>query len=822
MQANQAQFGLVAKDSYADIGLVSAHVSGKLNGVVAQIRVRQTYKNWSDSNIECTYTFPMAWQSVLLGMHVELNGKRLIGSVKPKKVAEAQYEKAIDTGDLPVMLERSGKDIYTANIGNIQTGDEVVIEFVYAQILKAEDGCIRFNLPTTIAPRYGDADSAGMKPHQQATADAQAEQRLFLNLELSENLSRGTIHSPSHEIQVTREESHCAIRLEGTAWLDRDFVLNIDRIGDLNFAVAAPNPVRSGEATLLTGSVFRPQNQAKNRPSVIKVLVDCSGSMQGDSIEQARDCLGWLIGQLGSADKVSFTRFGSSVEHDHPALQACSTVYRQVLKSSVRKLAANLGGTEIDAALKEVIAISDDETEESKDAVILLITDGEVWNIDETIATVRASGHRIFAVGVGSAPAESLLQDMAEVTGGSCEMVTPRESMQKAVERLLARLRQTQAVDQDITCSAPVLWHSQPTQHAAPGEALMLWSQVRLQPAERSSLKMEQTFFPEDKRIQFNVEWDSSLELSRIAAAFRLHDMSRAKEREALALEYQLVSSETNLILVHERIEAEKAQDLPELHQVRPMLAAGWEGNGTVHQVNAMHLQVLRTGCDNIPFEIIQEHRSMEFGIDSASSSTRYSKAAPAMWRSNRTRSAAQVDGMSSAGMDDIEIPAFLRKQTSSSDETPAKSVVRKLLDIVVTPNKPTMPKPTSKTPQASPDELVAALRQRSSKDNPVQEFMKSFNQAALASTQFRAALAVCLRTTQAGFLQWLVAKHMKNAGSAAPVWATFIAWATEKYFISLDRHAERILRDFLKSVKIETQEAVRADLESLSETLIP
>ena len=183
MQANQAQFGLVAKDSYADIGLVSAHVSGKLNGVVAQIRVRQTYKNWSDSNIECTYSFPMAWQSVLLGMHVELNGKRLIGSVKPKKVAEAQYEKAIDTGDLPVMLERSGKDIYTANIGNIQTGDEVVIEFVYAQILKAEDGCIRFNLPTTIAPRDGDADSAGMKPHQQATADAQAEQRLFLNLE---------------------------------------------------------------------------------------------------------------------------------------------------------------------------------------------------------------------------------------------------------------------------------------------------------------------------------------------------------------------------------------------------------------------------------------------------------------------------------------------------------------------------------------------------------------------------------------------------------------------------------------------------------------
>ena len=136
MQANERQIGLHAKGADADIGLVSAHVTGRLNGLVAQIKVRQVYKNWSDTNIECVYTFPLGWQSVLLGMRVELNGRSLTGTVKPKKVAEAQYEEAIDNGDLPVMLERSGKDLYTANIGNILTGDEVVIELDYAQILK--------------------------------------------------------------------------------------------------------------------------------------------------------------------------------------------------------------------------------------------------------------------------------------------------------------------------------------------------------------------------------------------------------------------------------------------------------------------------------------------------------------------------------------------------------------------------------------------------------------------------------------------------------------------------------------------------------------
>jgi 3-deoxy-D-manno-octulosonic acid (KDO) 8-phosphate synthase len=42
----------------------------------------------------------------------------------------------------------------------------------------------------------------------------------------------------------------------------------------------------------------------------------------------------------------------------------------------------------------------------------------------------------------------------------------------------------------------------------------------------------------------------------------------------------------------------------------------------------------------------------------------------PSVWRTNRTQAAAKVDGMASAGMDDIEIPAFLRKQSDSLNQT--------------------------------------------------------------------------------------------------------------------------------------------------------
>jgi cell division protein FtsZ len=37
--------------------------------------------------------------------------------------------------------------------------------------------------------------------------------------------------------------------------------------------------------------------------------------------------------------------------------------------------------------------------------------------------------------------------------------------------------------------------------------------------------------------------------------------------------------------------------------------------------------------------------------------------AVPSVWRTNRTQAAARVDALSNGGMDDFEIPAFLRKQ---------------------------------------------------------------------------------------------------------------------------------------------------------------
>jgi cell division protein FtsZ len=86
-------------------------------------------------------------------------------------------------------------------------------------------------------------------------------------------------------------------------------------------------------------------------------------------------------------------------------------------------------------------------------------------------------------------------------------------------------------------------------------------------------------------------------------------------------------------------------------------------------------LQVLRTGTDNVPFNVPTVNnavagpgaivtREMMAGGASAPQQPDYGGlAVPSVWRTNRTQAAAKVDALSSGGMDDFEIPAFLRKQ---------------------------------------------------------------------------------------------------------------------------------------------------------------
>jgi cell division protein FtsZ len=76
-------------------------------------------------------------------------------------------------------------------------------------------------------------------------------------------------------------------------------------------------------------------------------------------------------------------------------------------------------------------------------------------------------------------------------------------------------------------------------------------------------------------------------------------------------------------------------------------------------------LQVLRTGTHDVPFgmPVGTAGGALTGGQTSVGNTDYGNMAVPSVWRTNRTQAAARVDALASGGMDDLEIPAFLRKQ---------------------------------------------------------------------------------------------------------------------------------------------------------------
>ena len=117
-------------------------------------------------------------------MTIKTRTKELKGVVIEKSEAEDRYEDAITDGDTAIMLEQVDPGLYTMNVGNLQPEDTIEISITYAELFKWRDNSLRFFLPTTIAPRYGDPESLGVQPHQTPEYDLMNENPFTITLSI--------------------------------------------------------------------------------------------------------------------------------------------------------------------------------------------------------------------------------------------------------------------------------------------------------------------------------------------------------------------------------------------------------------------------------------------------------------------------------------------------------------------------------------------------------------------------------------------------------------------------------------------------------------
>ena len=677
-----------------DLMLLGIKANGAVKGRLLVMTLEQSYRNTSSKNTEITYTFPLPLGAVLMEVEVTLNGEVLKGEVAPRSMARATYEAALSEGHSSIMLERNVDGSCTLELGNLMAREECRILVRYAQVLATEHGQVRLMLPTTIAPRYGNPITQGrLQPHQVPVTDLAAEYPFDISISLMGEMANTNVGSPSHKTRFYRNGNDLVIKLSQRGYLDRDFILVIDQLKNESDALVCKDLYQEGQSAIMT--FFSPQiptNTAPTHPCPTisaKVLVDCSSSMSGDSIEAARRALKGIVDKLVKDDKFSLSRFGSSYEHRSRGLWSGTPQAKASAMRWIDHLQADLGGTDMAEALVSTIALA-----HSGKSDILLITDGEIEGIDEVIEVARKSKHRVFIVAIGASPAEAHLRRLATATGGHCDFVAPGEDVEPAVLRMSARMRSARATEVRVEwpASLKLCWAQKVQNYAFENDVFNVCAFVD-GPTEVSDLGVVKLWGRVDGQAGEVLMAQAALSptesstniVARLAAHAKYLELAQARQdvgassslaiTQELAVAYRLVTDETNFILVQERAEADKAQEMPDAHTVPQMLAAGWGGVGSAVRSAPAPFPILSGG-------VSKRLASSIMSFDDMPSMDMGDSIHPTVWRTRSATAASRVNALSGGGMDDFEIPAFLRKQADADDDEPTVSAqVRRGID---------------------------------------------------------------------------------------------------------------------------------------------
>lgn len=562
------------------VALCDVAVSAVLQDLLAEVTVSQTYRNDEPVNIEAVYTFALPLDAVLLDLQVHIGGRALKGVVVEKNAAEQRYEDAVEAGDAAVMLEAIEPGLYTMNVGNLKARENAKITFRYAILYRWTGDRLRFFLPTTIAPCHGQWQH---QPHQRPEASLTVENQFSLRIEVLGALRNAQFSCPSHAVAMAALPDKTVLSLrQAKAVMDRDFVLT----------VKAPQATRSfalcgqdgtGTTAIASFQPFFPGLQ-QPRALALAIVIDCSGSMGGVSMEQAKQALDGILDQLQPEDRVTLIAFGNNTRALSNHLLPCSKANVAAAREFAMAPDADMGGTDIGNALcKTYAALGHAEA-----GNIFLVTDGEVHAWQTVVEQASKSGHRIFTVGVGSAVSEGFVRGLAAATDGECELVSPREGMAERVVRHFERMRAPRARRVAVHWPHDAV-HISPARIGAvfEGDTLIACATFD-QPTASGSVVLEietdrGEIFRQALSLPSPAHSDSQDGLStvaRVAAAARLTDANEATGLQT-ALRYCLISPWTHWLVIAPREEHEKTRDIPALRKVPQTLAAGWGGTGS-------------------------------------------------------------------------------------------------------------------------------------------------------------------------------------------------------------------------------------------------
>jgi Ca-activated chloride channel homolog len=408
---------------------------------VLRYEITETFVNRGSRVGEADFMFPLPKGAALQDLKLEINGELVAGETMNANQARQIYEEIVRRQRDPALLEWMGYGLLRARIFPIAPGEhkKVVVRF------------------QTVAQREGDALRVdyfrGVRTNQRET-NQQPEGRMSFVLTYPNDPMYGRAYSPTHSLYDDR--------YAGDVSGEYAFASNYRgskrrvEIRDARGEVTLLIPVRRSIAAAISLLANAPGNddgfalitlsppavQPRAVPRDLTFVIDVSGSMSGEKMEQARAAGKQILRSLSPMDRFRLIDFSSDVRSFRDNFSSATRENIHAAERYLDELDAQ-GSTNISGALDEALS---SPVQPGRLPIILFLTDGQptvgerdAGAIASNVAKQRG-GRRLFTFGVGADLNVSLIEQLALEGRGTASFVRPDESVERAVGIVASRL----------------------------------------------------------------------------------------------------------------------------------------------------------------------------------------------------------------------------------------------------------------------------------------------------------------------------------------------------------------------------------------------
>ena len=441
-------------------------VEASVAGHIGTVNVKQQFTNPFDTKIEAVYLFPLPEKAAVTEFLMVIGERTIRGILREKEEAEAIYREARAQGLKASLLVQRRPNIFEQKVANIEPGNAIDVDITYFHTLAYKDGWYSFVFPTVVGPRFnppgradpipamprgGNTQAAGptgveyLKPTERSGHD------LAITVQIDAGVAIEELKS-THAIDIERDgKASATVQLAQRKTVpNRDFVLDF-RVAseDVKSNLMTHRDPETGEG-FFSLMVIPPIDAEviARRPMEMVFVIDCSGSMSGLPLQQAKEAIRTALGRLNPNDTFQIIRFSDNASQfgaaPVPATEANLAAARRYLRGLT-----GAGGTWMIEGIKAAL---DFPHSPSRFRFVTFMTDGYIGNEGEILAEVhrRLGAARIFSFGVGTSVNRYLLERLAKEGRGVSAYLGLHDSAEEVMGAFFERVSHAALTDIEI------------------------------------------------------------------------------------------------------------------------------------------------------------------------------------------------------------------------------------------------------------------------------------------------------------------------------------------------------------------------------------